>query len=171
MYELNTNLFLYIHSLSVNGPEIWLFLAGWFGVAIMLSSMIFVSFHKHGFQSIFREISQHLREWRSLIFIPLGTWAVTAFLKIMFAAPRPYLTLDITPLSMPGTFDSFPSGHSAFYMAMALAVYKYHKKAGLFFIFMAALLSVSRIVTGVHYPIDILAGWLVAYLMYRLIKK
>ncbi len=171
MPTLNTDLFLYLHGLSGFAPEGFLYIAGWFGLAIMLTAFLFVSFHKHGYKSIFKEISQHLREWRSIVFIPLGTWAVTAFLKLAFHAPRPFQTLDIIPLSIPGTFDSFPSGHAAFYMAMALAVYKYHKKAGVFFIIMAALLSVARIVTGVHYPVDILAGWLVAYLMYKIIKR
>ncbi|NCS99587.1 phosphatase PAP2 family protein [Candidatus Parcubacteria bacterium] len=171
MFELNTEIFLYIHSLSFGSPKVWMFLASWFGVVIGLLALLFVGLHKHGFKSIFKEFKQHLLEWRSLIFIPLATWAVTDFLKLIFGVPRPYLSLDITPLSMPGTFDSFPSGHSAFYMAIGFAVYRYHKKAGIIFMVLAAVLSISRIFIGVHYPSDILAGWLVAYLMYRLVKN
>ncbi len=171
MQDLNTELFLYLHGFSAYHPEVWLFLAGWFGLFIAVGMALFTGLHKHGFKSIFREFTQHLKEWRSLLFIPLGSWAVAGFLKLIFAHPRPYEALIINPLSMPGSFDSFPSGHATFYMALALAVYQYHKKAGMFFIFLSTLLAVARIITGVHYPIDILGGWLVAYLMYRLVIR
>ncbi len=170
MYSINENLFFYLHDLAQSAPELWLFLAGWFGVAIALAAILFVGFHKHGFKSVFKGFKHHLREWGALIFLPIATWAVTDFLKMIFLKARPYESMIIEPLSMPGSMDSFPSGHAAFYMAVALAVYRYHKKAGIFFIVLAALLSVARIITGVHFPVDIIGGWLVAYLLYRLTK-
>lgn len=58
---------------------------------------------------------------------------------------------------------SFPSGHAAFYFALAFAVYLYHKKAGAFFLTGAALISISRVAGGIHYPSDILAGAILGY--------
>lgn len=171
MPSINYEWFIYLHGFAEHNPNLWLFLGGWFGVFLMMGALAFVGFHKHGFKSMFVELHQHVREWRALIFIPLATWAAAGFLKFIFALPRPYESFAIDPLSFPGSFDSFPSGHAAFYMALALSIYRYHKKAGWVFIALAMLLSVSRIIMGVHYPLDIVAGWFTALVIYELVKE
>jgi membrane-associated phospholipid phosphatase len=170
MFEIDTNIFLRIHSISEHYPDLWLFLGGWFGFVVVITALLFVSFHKHGLKNPLREFKKHVREWFTVLVVTGGTWAVTGLLKILFERPRPFESLPIDSLSMPGSLDSFPSGHATFYMALALVVYRYHKKAGVFFIGCAVIVSVSRIITGVHYPVDILGGWLVAYIFYRIIK-
>ena len=59
-------------------------------------------------------------------------------------------------------------------MALAFAIYFLHKQAGYWFMFFALIIGVARIMAGVHFPLDILGGFvlgaLVAYLvkMYRM---
>lgn len=57
---------------------------------------------------------------------------------------------------------SFPSGHAAIYFAIALAVFAYNKKAGTILLLLAAVFSLARVYTGVHYPLDIIGGIMVA---------
>jgi membrane-associated phospholipid phosphatase len=171
MYSINYEWFVYLHGLAPQYPELWHFLGGWFGVVLLVAALLFVGLHRHGYKSIFKEMAQHIKEWRALIFLPLATWATTAFLKFLFSHPRPYEAFDLNPISMPGSMDSFPSGHAAFYMALALAVYKYHKKAGWVFIILAGVLSIARIIMGVHYPLDIIAGWFTAIVIYEITKS
>ncbi len=70
---------------------------------------------------------------------------------------------------------SFPSGHAAFFFALSTAVYFYNKKWGVFFFIASSLLSIGRIMGGVHYPSDILGGAIIgvlcAYLVRRYILK
>ena len=70
---------------------------------------------------------------------------------------------------------SFPSGHAAFYFAIATIVYFYNKKAGLGFFLASFLISISRVFVGIHWPADIMAGALVGifsgWLIIKIAKK
>jgi undecaprenyl-diphosphatase len=69
---------------------------------------------------------------------------------VRFVEPEPLIA---TPNS-----HSFPSGHSttAFACATVLAAYVPRFRPG--FYALAALIAWSRVVVGVHYPLDVLAG-------------
>lgn len=57
---------------------------------------------------------------------------------------------------------SFPSDHSAFLMAIAVTfILMGQRKLGYTIIVMAVLIGIARVGIGVHFPADILAGWLV----------
>lgn len=165
------DIFYFFHTKAFSHPDLWLFLASWFGLALVLTAVVFVSFHKHSSLSILKGASTHIKEWLTLLIIPFGTLGIVQFLKFMFHQPRPFMVLDIIPLSMPGMYDSFPSGHAAFYMALALGVYYHHKRAGTVLISGAIIVAIARIVIGVHFPIDIVGGWLVALLVYKLVSS
>jgi undecaprenyl-diphosphatase len=88
-------------------------------------------------------------------------------LKLVFARVRPD---DVIPLIQQGGY-AFPSGHSvtsmAFYGLLLFLVQTRmadRKKANAFsavLILLIALIGPSRIYLGVHYPTDVLAGWMV----------
>ncbi|WP_414901421.1 phosphatase PAP2 family protein [Sphingomonas flavalba] len=83
--------------------------------------------------------------------------AVNSGLKLLFARPRPDLLAHLDRVS-----DlSFPSGHSAnnmaFWLLLALLI---DRRLALPAMAVAGLIGVSRIVVGVHWPSDVLAGWL-----------
>lgn len=82
------------------------------------------------------------------------------FLKNLVARIRPYETITELELLIERQHDlSFPSGHSAASFTAAMVLYKLlPRKYGIPAIVLAALISLSRIYVGVHYPSDILAG-------------
>jgi undecaprenyl-diphosphatase len=79
-------------------------------------------------------------------------------LKQIFAAPRP----DLLPhLDIVHTY-SFPSGHAVGNMVFfgALAMLAARRHASVAAALAIALIGVSRVWLGVHWPSDVLAGWI-----------
>jgi len=85
---------------------------------------------------------------------------VNITLKPLFDRIRPYDLLNsIAPLIPPVHDASFPSGHSAASFAGAWAFYRsMGKKWGRPLMILAALIALSRLYVGVHYPTDVICG-------------
>lgn len=102
-----------------------------------------------------------------------SAFIVTAILKVSFAIPRPFLS-GIEPLFIHGGYNSFPSGHATIFAALTVAMFLFHKKRGWWFFFSALAIGGARVMAGVHYPIDILAGYIIgalfAYITYVYIR-
>lgn len=90
-------------------------------------------------------------------------------LKNIVCRVRPYDRLpDLIVLTRkPGDF-SFPSGHTAFSfagaVALLLSVPEKCRRPAILFVILAVLIGFSRIYLGVHYPTDVLAGALIGSL-------
>ena len=88
---------------------------------------------------------------------------IDQLLKFLIQSPRPFLALtDVLPL-FSETGYAFPSGHAAFFSALALALFFISQKIGYAFMFFALLIGLSRIIAGVHFPVDILGGFLLGF--------
>lgn len=92
----------------------------------------------------------------------LARLVIVEFIRRFWPRTRPFVENNVNLLFNynPET-ASFPSGHAAFYFAIATVVYFYNKKAGILFFISAFLISLARIFVGIHWPSDILAGTLV----------
>ena len=88
--------------------------------------------------------------------------AVTAF-RYAFNAPRPYEALSIDPLIKKDTRGkSFPSRHTFSMFMIAASWFAWQPAVGAALFAAGALMAVVRIVGGVHFPCDVVAGALVA---------
>jgi membrane-associated phospholipid phosphatase len=103
----------------------------------------------------------------------LGADLVNRALKVTFDRPRPELFVIETPFARPIS-ASFPSGHAtgaiAFYLVVAYLLGRLGGK-GWFKVLVNLLAAVlvlaigaSRMYLGVHYPSDVLAGWLIGFI-------
>jgi undecaprenyl-diphosphatase len=106
----------------------------------------------------------------------IGAYAAAYILKILVHAPRPFVThRNVYPLVSETSYSSFPSGHATLFFALAMVIYFYDKRIGLVFFFFAVLIAISRMVVGVHYPIDVIAGALLgvvtSWVLHRYILK
>ena len=94
----------------------------------------------------------------------LARFGMAELIRLWTLRPRPYLTQELNTLFTVNEW-SFPSGHASFLFALATVVYLYNKKWGVGLLLGALIVSLSRIIVGVHYPSDIAAGILVGVLV------
>lgn len=72
---------------------------------------------------------------------------------------RPYMAqTGITLCAMPLDRYSFPSGHTLHATAFSLVAVAYYPTLGWLLIPFSLLVALSRVVLGLHYPSDVLAG-------------
>ncbi|TRW50082.1 phosphatase PAP2 family protein [Aliidiomarina halalkaliphila] len=79
-------------------------------------------------------------------------------LKNLLRRDRPWLRRKVKPVIKPADRFSFPSGHAtAAFLFAALVIASFPVWAPLFYGW-AALVAISRVALGVHYPSDVIAG-------------
>lgn len=158
---LDTQLFYLLNSLAGRSPllnAVIVFLASYFAyilIAVFIALIFFSQYSKR-------------EKWEIVLVAGLAgiiaRFGVAEAIRFFFPRERPYEALHLSPL-FTDTASSFPSGHATFFFAMATAIYLYNKKWGLWFFAAAALITVSRVIAGVHYPSDIIGGALIGALV------
>lgn len=108
------------------------------------------------------------KKWQSIVqltFGVLGAGAWGLLLKLLFERDRP----DLWTHLVTETTYSFPSGHAMMSAALAfsLVAILWHTKwrwtaiivGGIYMI----IIGLTRLYLGVHYPTDVVAGWLISF--------
>ena len=108
----------------------------------------------------------------ALLCLVVAWFSCAVALKAIINRPRPYETYTyLTPVVYP-IDASFPSGHTLYSFTLAMMYYKlFDKKFGTLSLVMAFLVSWSRMAMGLHYPSDILGGFLFALLWVWIFNK
>jgi len=92
-------------------------------------------------------------------------------LKRLINRPRPYRTHQwVLSLNPPKCKYSFPSGHSCTALSIALAVSCFIPGLMTLLIPIAAIVGLSRIYLGYHYPTDVSVGFIISIIVYELTK-
>ncbi len=160
---LDTRIFNGINQFA--GKWLWLdnlavFLAKYFEYFLILFLLFF--------------LVKNLKKYRPMVFESflaaiLARLGIVNLIRWLWFRPRPFLENHINLLFPYNPAEpSFPSGHAAFYFAIATVVFLYLKKvyprpkfwwgAGVLFYIASFLISISRVFSGIHWPFDILAG-------------
>lgn len=148
---LDTILFILIHHFA--GQKIWLdtiaiFFAQYSEYVLYVGLLLLIIWRRNWFQYIAI----------SLLAAIFARFGATELIRIFYDRPRPFEVLDVYQLVWHSGGYSFPSGHTAFYFALAWALFLWNKRIGIFFLIAALAIGISRVFVGVHYPGDILAG-------------
>jgi undecaprenyl-diphosphatase len=97
----------------------------------------------------------------------VGGWILNSFLKDFFQRPRP----EVVPHLRDVMSQSFPSGHAltsaVVYLTLGALLMRISDRPATRYywigvaMFATVLIGLSRLYLGVHYPTDVLAGWII----------
>jgi undecaprenyl-diphosphatase len=170
---VNENIFLFFNSFAGTSETIDLviiFIARYLGFALMGVLLMYEWVrHKNG-----------NKEAACRLLVSIGVagvvWIAAYIVKELVTHPRPFLVLDnAVNLIEHGGYDSFPSGHTVFFVALGSALYREGRSLGIFFLSVALVVGIARVVAGIHWPLDILGGIILgtvgAYLLGRSMRS
>ena len=110
---------------------------------------------------VYREDMRFIR----VIAVPAVSFIVLSVLRAKYNAVRPYEKYNFKPLIPKDTHGkSFPSRHVFSIFVCAGAAGYIYPQSGILIYIMGVLLAVIRVVSGVHFPKDVIAGALAGIL-------
>lgn len=96
----------------------------------------------------------------------LGRAILTPLLREFLPRLRPFVENQANLLIQQNPLEpGFPSGHAVMAFALAWPVFLYNRRAGIWLLLIALLISLARVFVGVHYPSDILGGLALALIV------
>jgi undecaprenyl-diphosphatase len=98
---------------------------------------------------------------QAILAVLVSRLVLTEIIRYVLPISRPFVDNDVNLLfNYPG-ISSFPSGHAAFYFALSAVIFYYYKKAGIAAFVTSFLICIARVFCGIHWPLDIVAGFVV----------
>ena len=97
------------------------------------------------------------------VFVPASGFVILSLLRKKINAPRPYEEWDIKPLldrDSPG--QSMPSRHVFSATIISMACLHASLSVGVILLVLSALLGLVRVLGGVHFPKDVVVGYICA---------
>lgn len=173
---MNNTIFYFLYSFahkSVLLDNLIIFCAVYLPFMAIILALVFLLFHHEVFyaENKFKAI---LKKWKEIIFVFFVSgfaWVVAKIFKTLIHTDRPFISLGDVHSLFSETGFAFPSGHATFFMALATSIFLIHKKVGYAFIAIAIVIGITRVAGGVHFPIDILGGFVLGALVAYLVKN
>lgn len=127
-----------------------------------------------------RDPQRRRRNQRGVLLVAIGLGIVAVVMTLFNSVfwfdpwPRPFVAfpqIDPKLLFYPPQDPSFPSHPAAVGFALSTGILMSNRKAGILMYLLTALWGFARVYAGVHYPLDIVGGWVVgacaSYLAYK----
>lgn len=92
--------------------------------------------------------------------IPIAVLLIKT-IHIFFVEPRPFVEFNFSPMISHSTDASFPSRHTAIISVIALSYVYFKSRWAPLFLLLMLWVGIARIFVGVHFPQDIIGGFVV----------
>ncbi|MES2014267.1 MAG: phosphatase PAP2 family protein [Patescibacteria group bacterium] len=164
--NLDTKLFFYLHNFAHKtklADRVILFFGSYLPFALVLLFPLYLFL-----------IKEPVRQG---IILCVGALSASLISRFLFGSPirffypvrRPFVAHSLKPLINIHA-PSFPSGHALLFFALATFIFFFNHPLGLGFFLATLLIVAARVSAGVHYPSDMLGGFLIGvasgYLVY-----
>ena len=163
----NTDLFFWILNFSHRYTSVDLIMIFGAEIVIYLTLLLIIYL-------AFRDSIKEKKSFFMFLIAILITSILVKIIHLFIFEPRPFATFPFQPLVLYNQGPSFPSVHSAIMATIAFSFFWYRSKWSYFLLFLMLWVGFARIYIGVHYPLDIIAGFLVGlaavYLAHKLKK-
>ncbi len=168
LFSIDLQIFNFIHQLVGKSRLLDLsaiFFADYLGYILILI-LLFLIFSSNKIKDKLFNLS-----FISLVVL-LSRGILTETFRFFFFRTRPFVELNLVPIiNQSATEASFPSGHMTFYFALAFSLYYLgYKKWSAIFIVSLLLMGLARIYVGVHWPLDIAGGIVIAFVSAFIVK-
>lgn len=153
VYDFNRYLFdlvFGLHGRNFLIDDLGVLLAKYLSYALVAGAFLFLFRRETQRQRIF-----FLSEAALALIVSRGL--LTEIIRFFYPNPRPFEALHFTPF-IAESGGSFPSGHAAFFFALAMVLWCWNRRWGTWYAAAAALNGLARIFVGVHWPLDVLGG-------------
>ncbi|OGI60421.1 hypothetical protein A2641_00115 [Candidatus Nomurabacteria bacterium RIFCSPHIGHO2_01_FULL_37_25] len=173
---MNEIIFFFFYNLAHQSQifdDIVIFFAVYFPYVVVFIAGIFLLTHHEVFKdkNTLQVFLIKKKEILSAFFSGVLAQVLAYGLKIFFHTSRPFLDLPNVSALFHETGFAFPSGHATFFAALSVSLFFTHKKVGYIFMFFALLIGLARIIAGVHFPVDILGGFILGAFTAFFVKK
>lgn len=159
MTSLNQKIFYALNSFAGRSDfldSVIIFVASWLPFILVAFVLVYFIFIKRNPKRLF---ILSILVFVSAFITETMKWAI-------FRHPRPFAALpDVVSLINISSLDSFPSQHATIFTALATSIFIYDRRLGIWFVVFAVLISVARVVAGVHYPLDVLTGFVIGFIV------
>lgn len=116
-------------------------------------------------------ILEKIKVFAPVLLTGVLAWGIGDILKSVFKINRPFVIFSQVQSLVVESGFAFPSLHSTLIAALAFTVFFKNKRFGYICLFIALLIGLSRIIVGVHFPIDVLGGFLLGFIVAFVINK
>lgn len=116
-------------------------------------------------------IKEKIKNFAPVFITGILAWGMGDLLKSIFKIDRPFVSFTQVATLVPESGFSFPSLHSTLIAALAFAVYFKNKRFGYVCLLIAVLIGISRVIVGVHYPIDVFGGFALGFIVAFVVNK
>ncbi|MFQ5947201.1 MAG: phosphatase PAP2 family protein [Anaerolineae bacterium] len=133
-----------------------------FAPSILTLILVAMWFEEESAGSGFRRLA-----FRVVVAVLLAN-VIVAVLNLVYPRPRPFSTLPAQVLTYRPSDPSFPSNAAAVAAVFPAVIWARSPRLAWPMGLLAFIFSFARVFVGVHYPLDIVTGWLVGWSSARL---
>ncbi len=96
----------------------------------------------------------------AVLAVLVGRFGVIPCIWYLHSRVRPFMAMPVHQL-IAEQGNSFPSGHATVFFALSVIAFSFNEKLGFWFFAASVVMGIARVMAGVHYASDIIAGMII----------